>query len=980
MSNSIVFKIENDKGEMKQWKNVSIPVKYGKFLDEQLDHATVDLIRVKKKEFKLLSKASITIKDASGEEVTENYLIANDNSFEAPVGSGIYNHTLTLIELTKYLECFPLESLCFTNPNGNKIIQSVPNYKFYSNGTYIETVLPTTFEGFNNLKTPWIANTAYTLPNLNFSATITSGGMLLNVSKITIQNYNDDPNTPYFTTEFKEVKTGEVYAPIDNSPILKEGINEITYTYSRKAGVTLKEVFTVAAVASYLPLMPWTVERVIERILDLVEPLREGETPRFTFDAPEGKKSVFNQVAPEFTFTRMTLREALQMVGGYIHAEPRLTENNKIVFDFYGEEEIATYNGGNALNKYKYKTYQGAHSLEQACNTLDSYIDNLVNRISLDSGTVDQPCKGGSQTLRSETNYVRIEENDSTASFVTNFPIDSIKKFEYYNEDKSTWYDLTPYIYEKNIYDNLSSFDENYPYSKATALEFSYGQKGIRGFWFKNPDAIDQSFKNYSITNIINRATGNKNPSYNYQTLQFRLTYIPIYSTRVRQSKQNIDDWLNLPRTINYAQSDNSVETRFFGENIKGAVERLGNIENTVVMNMRKITNIPKAGQLWDNDYYISAVMVEVQQDLFEVSCSLSKNFNRISKYIGAKSHKRVYEVSETMVQKRHSVYTDYVLFTKEEHTLPTDKVYLSEDGVRRIASIIWPSTVDYTIGSVILEGQNKNKNVPQNKVILPVISSAFGNSIQFTWEYKDNYSAGNKSVYVKSEDEKVKGYFTHSVEYGDYYGRSYWQTFNLYRKGQISGQNALAFPKWEGNVPDSPLASTANFPILKRKDSRESLKETYNIEFVTNNSNFVIGSSFSSRNPLVHDYSKRVWPYLLVLKKRINKFSKYIDYNDVELFVEVTNNIWSNNERRFWYNGKETTKAGKAWCYVLPIEDGEERNVVDEEGEIKKFKPETKYELLFGENIDVEIGNKIGAFNAYVVHDVYDFLKNKTN
>lgn len=51
---------------------------------------------------------------------------------------------------------------------------------------------------------------------------------------------------------------------------------------------------------------------------------------------------LFKQNSPEFTFTRATLRELLQAIGGYIHAEPRL-KGDTIVFDRYGGQDLARY-------------------------------------------------------------------------------------------------------------------------------------------------------------------------------------------------------------------------------------------------------------------------------------------------------------------------------------------------------------------------------------------------------------------------------------------------------------------------------------------------------------------------------------------------------------------------------------------------------------------------------------------------------------
>lgn len=123
MANTVKVEIQNGKGNWCTWKNVAVPVKYGTLLDEQLDFATVTLLRIKKREFKPLTRARITITSNTPDGGTQsgviNYFVANDDFHESPVGSGAYNHELTLIELTKFLECFPLETLCFTNPNGN---------------------------------------------------------------------------------------------------------------------------------------------------------------------------------------------------------------------------------------------------------------------------------------------------------------------------------------------------------------------------------------------------------------------------------------------------------------------------------------------------------------------------------------------------------------------------------------------------------------------------------------------------------------------------------------------------------------------------------------------------------------------------------------------------------------------------------------------------------------------------------------------
>lgn len=120
---AVQFYTQKKNGDYTLWKNVAIPVKFGQMLDEQLDYAVVSLSRIKRRIFKPLTRCKLVITTTTEyggtQSKTIEYFVANDDYTETPVGSGVYNHELSLIELTKFLECFPVETLCFTNPNGN---------------------------------------------------------------------------------------------------------------------------------------------------------------------------------------------------------------------------------------------------------------------------------------------------------------------------------------------------------------------------------------------------------------------------------------------------------------------------------------------------------------------------------------------------------------------------------------------------------------------------------------------------------------------------------------------------------------------------------------------------------------------------------------------------------------------------------------------------------------------------------------------
>lgn len=85
----------------------------------------------------------------------------------------------------------------------------------------------------------------------------------------------------------------------------------------------ISATYKFRVVDNKLPLKKWTITDVINRTLDLAEPIRLGETPRFKLN--EEQAAMFaNVLAPQFSFTKQTLRECLQECGKVIHGEPRL--------------------------------------------------------------------------------------------------------------------------------------------------------------------------------------------------------------------------------------------------------------------------------------------------------------------------------------------------------------------------------------------------------------------------------------------------------------------------------------------------------------------------------------------------------------------------------------------------------------------------------------------------------------------------------
>lgn len=1002
--------------------NCIMPAKYNDHLDEQLDMATVSVFGVTTEIFKPFCKVTITAEGAPRENeptIVKHYRLMSDMGTESPNGTGKYRHDLTLIEETKFLEGFLVESLCVTNAGGRQYTQVTPTIDTAQGDTPVDILFT------DDNKTPYAISDLFNLPNITpFSYSGTGMTDYQQTLKVTLTNSKNQSGTVVYndtSTSF----TGTV----SQSVSISSGANVFEYEYSYSynlhgadVSVTQKSTFTIYGQPNYYPLKPWTYKEVIERALELCEPRIWNKTteeyvvpPRFTFryndpnDAHE--IDVFDNLAPEFTFTRCTLRELLQEIGGALNKEPRLDENDNVYFVDFGGTELATFlsaktNTVKPLNEYPYIKKTQSWELEQACTRLDAHVDNFVNQISVGDATVGQPYLDGAQSLRTDSAYVRVAEE--TAIFPSALPILKINAFHWVDRDGlagNTWarYDITNFVFEKTVYDSqLSNYSTAYPVSKAYGIYYTQGEKNIGGLFFENTEWSGGIFANPAIVNILRAVTGNNSllngaSAADYAKLCFELEYIPIYSARVQHGKQYTGDFLAFPRTIAHNQSANMVEAQYYGENIKGMAERLGNVEKAFTFQCRYASTIPQAGQKWDDDYFISDVAVEITNPCFKVTVGLTKNFNRMSKYIGANSYRRIYEVSERMVQERNTIYTDYLVIVPGDYPAPTnygyDFLFLS-DGFENVYNTFFViyglSHARTKVSAAIIQGETKNGNETLPEVILPVVASAFGNVMEFSWSYKDNFSAGQKIVY--QQNDNITGYFTTEVQYCDYYGRLYYENISLMCMGDTVLADPDALPEYSADTSDTnyPIAKTvSNYPIVCRKDSREALSGTYAVEFVTTMKDIVIGSALASNNPLVAGFGAQRPPRLYILKKPLNKLSRYVDLSDdnVAWWTSIVNSptvtglvITLENQNGpapyIKSDGFESTVSGAAWAIVTPKYNGTSYTVEDEDGNTETFTPQYGGELLVGQNTTVNVGDTIAQFKIVGTHDIFKFIE----
>lgn len=940
------------------------------------------------------------------ETMVVNFLIANDKSVESPIGSGKYNHELYLIEITKKLESYIGDSISFTNPIGNDYVNEstrVPVVFFANNNR--ENIQS------NYYKTPSFGNENFTfLSPSNFlkdnnltlaqngpqSITISDYSTSLVVYQAKIYYYNASDGGPSANIGWwlEEIYNGETYKEklpsssnggynyeIQNKTLYVPSGSVYSIVYKGTIAGTnalLDSEGVIFFLSNKLPLKKWTILDVVNRIVDTLVPLRYGQKPKFRlqgviYDDTTGIATGYEQgsiaekldkiLAPEFSFTKMNLKEMLKLVGGYIHAEPRIIainyENGKkwyeFSFDKFGSKEYSN------IKNHKHVTATLGTDINEYCTHLDSSAENLISQLDYAQGVVVEPFDGGGKSLRAESAAIRLAEND-VAFISTDEPIYSIgtRSQVFCTYIPSVGYgkwDITPYIFEEADYQNLSSYKGDFPFSKAYALYYTQCTKNIKGLFFKNDHAISKVFENYAIKNILKSVTGQKldglNGS-NYYELQFNVSYLPIFSTRIKTVKPNI--LIGEQSTIPYNQSANLIETRFYGEQLKGVVARLGNVEKTYTYNLAFLSDIPKVGTKFDEHYYISAVSSEILPFYIKCTISLSKDFNKLSEYVGISSNKRMWEVSEKQSQSRETTLIEYVVLSDNQQSFDNNSSYSSG---RSIVYDIFNENADISpISNVVVVRKDKNQNnLSPQKISLPVISTSFGNSMLFAFNFQDNYSAGQKIIKETNDFENLTGFWTEYVSYSDYYGRFYYLQFDL-----MAGKQDFE----DGNANSLPQGSTKNGNIISnsylryRKDNREIPSISYQLSAVTD-SNLIIGSALMKNSKLVNANPRNY--QLWVLSEDINSIDGFIDFDNA---TKVDEEIIFNESS---ITLPQIDIPHKSWAIVTD-KIQQEMKVEDENGEVIEQIVSYGGELVLGANDTLENGRTI-YFS--VKSDIYD-------
>lgn len=861
-------------------------------LDETLDMSVMAINGISQKEpFEPFTKFKREVLDyASGSLIDTIYrYCASDVVVQTTFGAKqLFRHNITLIEPTKELERYVCDNLTFTNPlfdeNALKPREVLP----------LEEISPP--NSTNEVTWEYISPSRYYTPLTNDN-TIT----LFPLTATWEGSYQGIPFNSKMTTDIDSrakvfvIKNGvKIQKKVGDAIIIKG--NEyctIRYEFDWKYDIAQQYhayVFLEYVIASYIqsdPPVPYSITNVGNRIFSVTPTRLASEAPIFKLSEDFAKKYE-KMNAPEFSFTQKTLFDASLEVGKsiqsipYIKADPSNDKDwSTIDFQFVG---------GNipySLEDIPYSAYQDNWSCEQYCDCIDSTINNIMCSDVNKQGTLYEPYYGGSIEARVESG----ELTEDTVELITSMPIGKLHKVIIKGETIGTNddYDITPFVFEKTNYDALSNYIVS-ERSKAFAVYYSYGQKNIKGLYYKITDAVSSALQNPAIQNIIAVVSG-QNVNIPFDKLYYQIEYTPFINARLKQYKSNINSTKNRS-TLIFNQQTNIPDSRAYGSNMLGTVARLGNTAPIITYLLTDYSLIPHVGQLSKNGYYVSIVELEYWEDYIKCTVTMSKDFNRLSEYVGIKSYERFYEVDPTMALDRFVNIDDFVVFSTEKKE--NNNSFITAYGIIKFADMFYKATQEPV--SLATINNKESDGTVISSVALSASSLGFGNSIALTASYQDNYAATSQVKVEKVENvtNKTK-LFGKPYQYSNVFGRIETCDITFSLTANDTNNNNYNYPDLAGVNPLGQLVQINDLQL--EKDSREKINITYQMHFVSDNNNIVIGQAMTDNNSFI-GANTNVPAKVVFLDKKIGAFESVIDYN-AAIYIDWEEQLNGDGEKK---------------------------------------------------------------------------------
>ena len=629
--------------------------------------------------------------------------------------------------------------------------------------------------------------------------------------------------------------------------------------------------------------------------------------------------------SPEYSWSCRTLMwECLKEIGidmGGYFPSVAFGDNGEYILSFFQTDNIT-----NTITELKYISIAEGYDANQVCSEIDTDIANII---ATNQGTASVVFPSQNGWISPRTDDVQL--TDQNCEIQTPSIIEKIVKI-YINQrvvslgaDNGMLYDITG----EEMLDVTEFFPE---YKKYQSLEtlgtYDYQifntdlYKNNTCYWTEDSQTLTLvptefasgwgvGTERSAIFNLIVSAiykqyapsgedsegkyitvNGNRVQfPYTFQreyprSLQFRVEYIPRdSSTKIRAVKQEKCDY---EYVLPYNQRAEIVDAPSLGQELDKSVNQMGVNYIKTVQKYKTLDNILPIGTAYIDgaDTYILTVNEheQISNKSITVTHSFSKNWSMLSEYLKQnKQYRNTNIPTDILVRNLH--YQDFIELSETKSANYSG--FLSVSGRSYISKALsgGVTSVNTEINNMcIYRGEGTTEGV-----IVSCSSFAVKKSLVFSGKMQNNLTASKK---VDPDND----YYCQDVLYTDEHGEI--ETGSILLGVGILGTSLTANSLPESNTYENRLNQTLASGVFNfEKSSAEHINFTYQIHFVSEMPDIVIGHMLAESCPLIQDRTESLTYQLWGLKKPLSKMATVVN----SVVGSKVADINSNNMLNYW-------------------------------------------------------------------------------
>ena len=505
-----------------------------------------------------------------------------------------------------------------------------------------------------------------------------------------------------------------------------------------------------------------------------------------------------NTIAPNFTFTQLTMYECVAEVFRLFDAIFNMDENDVLGIEYFNDLSGEVVNSN---NKFTGRTLAWGE---------DKYTNGLISHYQDARISESFPKeKGEFAHLRSEEFGVPEAQDHH---FIVPHDIQKVEKCEVsINSWKlnaaglsTVWVvvgdfglDITRYVVEQTIWSSLAVGDmtsndyRNRVVKQANTIYYAQGDNKIQcAYSFKTSWNLTRFSLLLAIQSALTRLIGTVGgdctpPSYanNWYQYTMRATYITTVDGRIQvHSLSNKYDGETL-----IDQNNGAVDLNKMGLNMLGLSLKLGNPTLNATHKITRWADRIKIGQIYEytakdpvtNTEKTSLWIANVVNYTFfggyiQGKVSFVQNFNQLALRTRLLREKRMSNISRELTQKSEDIITDFIYFSSI--SLPVSYGHRIHFNYQMTFSFLRDSfdingPYKKIKDAFIYKSSDVDMNDEVDAIYIPLICYGAGNTVNFEMSLNHPMNAGNQTLVefkAHPHEDEVKQYFTNHVIYTD--------------------------------------------------------------------------------------------------------------------------------------------------------------------------------------------------------------------